>query len=219
MDFKLFVDTLLTGTPIAILAALVGIVWQAIYARNRDKLHDEQIRRELELERQKFEHQKELETLKFEYEQRRWREELARDITLKIVGTRIDEYSKVWSYAEGVAKNQLETGSLTPDATKAIAQKIKNWRYSKGGVLAEETTREAAFAFQTALWEYDGSKEAYKGIRRARAIFRDALRADIGLGEDIRGQTIFETAERRQKIRKELKELQSQLGITSAEAG
>ena len=74
MDFQLFIDALLTGTPVAILVALVGIVWQAIYTRSRDKVHDEQIQRELKLEDQKFKHQREIEELKFGYEQLRWRE-------------------------------------------------------------------------------------------------------------------------------------------------
>jgi hypothetical protein len=218
MDFKLFVDSLLTGTPLAILAALVGVVWQLFYVRSRDRLHDEQIRREMEIEKRKFGHQKELEILRFEYEQRRWREELARDITIKIVEGRIEEYSRVWSYIESMAFFQYETGDFAPDIAKKLAIKLRDWRYSKGGLLAEATTREATYTLQTALFKYDGSKESYKSIRRARSIFRDALRADIGLGEDVRGQTIFEATEQRQKIRKELVELQSKLGINSQEA-
>ncbi len=92
-----------------------------------------------------------------------------------------------------------------------------SWRYGKGGLLAEETTRDAAFALQTALWEYNGTEETYRRMRSARRIFRDALRADIGLGEDVRGQTIFEASEKRQKIRQEIKDLQSKLGIPAAE--
>src|SRR5688572_25708834 len=124
MAFKLFIDALLTGTPVAILAALVGIVWQAMYTRRRDKVHDEQVQRELKLEDQKFKHQQEIEKMKFGYEQLRWREELAREIALKHVEVRLEEYAKVWSYVEGVARNQLEKGKLTPEATKAIAQQI-----------------------------------------------------------------------------------------------
>jgi len=180
---------------------------------------DEQVQRELKLEDQKFKHQREIEELKFRYEQLRWREELASEITLKHVEVRLEEYSKAWSYIEGVARNQLETDKLTPETTKAIAQKIKNWRYSKGGLLAEDITRDAAFALQKALWEYNGTKEAYKRIRSARKIFRDALRADTGIGE-VAGQTIIQVTEARQKIREELNELQSKLGITSmSEAG
>ena len=132
----------------------------------------------------------------------------------------MEEYSKVWSYLEGIARNQLDAGAFTPETTKTIAQKIKAWRYSKGGLLAEETTRDAAFALQRALWNYDETEEAYKSIRRARSILRAALRADTGLSEDIEGQTIFDATEKRQKIREELKALQSKLGIVSnAEAG
>jgi uncharacterized membrane-anchored protein YhcB (DUF1043 family) len=216
MDFKLFVDALLTGTPLAILAALVGIIWQAIYVRSRDKLHDGQIRRELELENIKFEYQKELETLKFEYEKRRWREELAMEVTMKIVEVRIEEYSKVWSYIEGIASHKLGEREINPLITKKLAEKIKDWRYSKGGLLAEGTTRDSSFALQTALWKYDGSEESYSRMRVARGIFRDAIRADIGLGEDIRGQTIFEAIEKRQKIREELEQLKLKLGINNA---
>jgi len=215
MDFKTFIDTLLTGTPIAILAAIVGVLLQAMYVLSRDRIHDRQAERELKLEQQKFEHQKELEKMKFEYEQRQWREQLAREITVRLVEARLDEYSKVWSFAEGVAKNQHEKGALTPKATKAIARKIKRWRYSKGGLLAEEITRDAAFEFQRALWEYDGSVEAYTRIRRARNIFRDAIRADTGLSE-----AIYQVTEARQKVREELKELQSKLGNNlNTEAG
>jgi len=170
MDFKLFIDTLLTGTPIAILAALVGILWQAIYTRSRDRLHDEQIKRELELERQKFEYQKQLEVIRFEYEQRRWREELAREITVKLVEARFSEYTEVWSFVESISASH-QMGGLTTETTKALAEKIKHWRYSKGGLLAEETTRDVAYVFQTALWEYDGSKESYRRMRQARRIF------------------------------------------------
>ena len=214
MDFKLFIDTLLTGTPIAILAALVGILWQAIYTRSRDRLHDEQIKRELELERQKFEYQKQLEVIRFEYEQRRWREELAREITVKLVEARFSEYTEVWSFVESISASH-QMGGLTTETTKALAEKIKHWRYSKGGLLAEETTRDVAYVFQTALWEYDGSKESYRRMRQARRIFLEALRADTGLGENVTGQTIYEATEKRQKIHQELEELKTKLGISS----
>jgi|GEM_PF-3267612 len=225
MDFKIFIDTLLTGTPIAILAALVGIVWQAIYVHSRDKLHDEQVKRELDIEqkkfdaqleidKQRFEHQKQLEILRFQYEQKRWREELAREITLRLVEARIKENSEVWIWVKSIALHQLQDGKWPLDHTKTLAQKIKEWRYGKGGLLAEEVTRDVAFTFQTALWEYNGSQENYKRIRQIRRIFREALRADMGMGENIRGQTIYETAEKHQKIKKELHEIQAELGIS-----
>ena len=167
MDFKLFVDTLMKGTPLAILAALVGVIWQAVYVRSRDKHHDDQARREQDLELKKFahqneldklrfEHQKELETLRFEYDKRRWREELAKEIALKLVDTRSGEYAAIWSHIESVASNRQQLGELTPEVTKALAGRIKAWRYGKGALVAKETTRDAAMTFQKALWNYDG---------------------------------------------------------------
>jgi hypothetical protein len=60
------------------------------------------------------------------------------------------------------------------------------------------------------VWAYDGSEEGYKQIKIARKLFRDALRADIGLGEDI-----FKIAEEKiqQESKIKLQELQKQLGI------
>ena len=101
MDFTLFVNTLLTGTPIAILAAVVGLVWQILYVRSRDKLHDEQIKHEIKLEEQKFKHQKELEELRFEYEQRQWRESLGKELILKLLTERIEAFAQLWKIMEG----------------------------------------------------------------------------------------------------------------------
>ncbi len=188
MDFKPFVDALLTGTPLAILAAMVGVLWQVVYVYNRDKLHDEQAKREtelesqkysnqLELEKKRFEHQKQLEDLKFEYEQKRWIEEVSRDLTVKLVEIRIKTSVELWALFQDIAINRLEAGTLSPKITKEIAEKVKKWRYDTGGFLAEETTRDASFAFQTALWEYNGSEDSFWSLRRARNIFRAALRA------------------------------------------
>lgn len=214
MDFKLFVDALLTGTPLAILAALVGVVWQLLYTRSRDRLRDEQTRQELELEKRRFEYQKELEQLRFEYETRRWRQELARGMTQHLVEARIEECARIWSHVESIAIHRLKDGELSAKETRELAGHIKEWRYSKGGLLAETTTRDVIFAFQTALWEYDGTQEAFKRVRRARRLFRNALRAEIGLGEDTTGQTVYEIAEKRQKIREELDRLRSELNLT-----
>jgi hypothetical protein len=208
MDLKTFLNTLIHGTPFAILAAAVGVLWQAAYVLSRDRIHDKQARRELNLEQQKFEHQRKLEDLRFQYEQRRWREQLACDLTVKLVEARLDEYSKVWSYVEGVSRSQHHIGAFTAEAAKSIAEKIKLWRYSKGGLLAEETTRSAAMAFQKALFSYDGSDAAYRRVRKGRFLFRDAIRADMGLTDDI-----FQIAEKRQKVREELNKLQSELGM------
>lgn len=216
MDFKLFIDSLATGTPIAILAAVVGVLWQWWYVRSRDKLHDEQMRRELGLELQKFEYQKQLEMIRFEYEQRQWREELAREMALKTVEVRIEEYAALWSRMAVIAVHTLGAG-LTTESARELATDVMKWRYGKGGLLAAETTREAAYALQTALWEYDGSKEKQRNIRAARRLVRQALRADIGLGEDYTGQTIFEASEKVQKIQKAIEQLKPKLGIDASE--
>jgi hypothetical protein len=84
MDLKTFIDALIHGTPIAILAAAVGVLWQTAYALIRDRIHDKQLQSELRLEQQKFDHQQKLEDLKFEYEKQRWREQLARELTMKL---------------------------------------------------------------------------------------------------------------------------------------
>ncbi len=228
MDFKSFVEALLTGTPSAILVTLVGVIWQVVYVHSRDKLRDEQARRELNLELQKFEHQekldkrrfehqKELETLRFEYEQRKWREELAKEISVKLVDIRAGEYATIWSQIESIAANKQESGKLTPEVTRALSEKVKAWRYSKGALVAEETTRDAAMAFQKALWDYDGSR-TYRQMRKARRLFRNAMRADLGVGENIEGKTIIEITEQRNKIKKELQALQADLNISEAES-
>ena len=198
MDLKTFLDVLKQGSPFAILIGLVGLLWQFAYGLLRDRAHDKQTQRELALERQKFEHQRTMEELKFDYQQRQWRETLGRDLMLKLVDARLEEYSKAWALLEGVAQHHSET--LTPESAKSISVQVKEWRYSRGGLLAEETTREAALAFQQALWRYDGSRPAYRLIRQARSLLRDALRADMGLSGDIYQRT----EERFQTVHQEL---------------
>jgi hypothetical protein len=210
MDFALFVNTLLTGTPIAILAAAVGLIWQALYVRSRDKLQDEQMKRELNLEGQKFQHSKELEELRFQYEQRRWRESLGKELILKLLAERIESFAKLWQTMEGISTSKTK---VTPEDSRVIAGEVLKWRYSKGGLLAEDVTRDAVFAFQQALWNYDGSKEKYHVIRRTRKLVLVSMRADMGLGEDISGQSIYKIAEKRQNIGSELSKIQEQLGI------
>ena len=53
--------------------------------------------------------------------------------------------------------------------------------------------------------------------KAARRLFLQALRADIGLGENYTGQTIFEASEKVQKIQKEIEKLQPKLGITTSD--
>lgn len=209
MDLKSLTDTLIHGGPIAILVAAVGVLWQIAYAILRDRVHDKQAQRELRLEQRKFDHQRTLEDLKFEYEQRRWREQLAGELTVKLVDARLDEYSRIWSYVRVVARSEMEKGAFTPEVAKDLDGKVQAWRFSKGGLLAEETTRGAAYAFQRALWDYDGSTEAFHRAREGRFVFRGAIRADIGLTGDV-----FQlTEERFQKVQGKLDRLNSELGI------
>jgi hypothetical protein len=209
MDIKSFLDVLIHGTPIAVLAAAVGLVWQTAYALLRDRIHDKQAQRELQLEQWKFDHERKLEDLKFTYEQQQWREQLARELTMKLVDARLDEYSKIWSYVQVIAQSAKQNGTFTPEVAKGLAGKVQAWRFSKGGLLAEETTRGAVYALQTALWDYDGSVSSFHRVRHGRFLLRDAIRADIGLTGDV-----FQRAEERfQKVRNELDKLESELGI------
>jgi|ERR1051326_258733 hypothetical protein len=206
------------GIPWAVLIAAVGAVWQLIYAYIRDRSRDKEEDRKHTFERAKFENQKTLELIRFEYEQRRWREQLATQLSLKHVDARLTEYAHLWSYVRVAAKHNAGK-SLTPEKAKDTAAAVETWRYSSGGLLAEEITRDAALAFQGALWNYDASEEGYNRIRQARRLLRDALRSDLGLGEDSSGQTIFDAAERRQKIKEDITVLQKKLGMgTSSDA-
>jgi hypothetical protein len=213
MDIKSFTDVLIHGTPIAVLAAAVGLVWQTAYALLRDRIHDKQAQRELELEQQKFDHERKLEDLRFTYEQQQWREQLARELTIKLVDARLDEYSRIWSYVRVVARSAIQNGTFTPAVAKELAERVQAWRFSKGGLLAEETTRGAVYAFQRALWDYDGSVDSFHRVRQGRFVLRDAIRADLGLTGDV-----FQRAEERfQKVRHELDRLESALGITTTD--
>jgi hypothetical protein len=168
----------------------------------RDRIHDKQAQRELELEQQKFDHQ-----------QQQWREQLALELTMKLVDARLDEYSRIWSYVRVVAWSGMEQGTFTPEVAKDLADKVQAWRFSKGGLLAEETTRGAVYAFQRALWDYDGSVDSFHRVRQGRFVLRDAIRADIGLTGDV-----FQRAEERfQKVRHELDKLESELGIAKTD--
>lgn len=204
----------LKGIPWAVLIASVGAVWQLIYAYIRDRSRDKEEERRHEFERAKFENQKALELIRFEYEQRKWREQLATQISLKHVDARLSEYAQLWGLVRVVARHMKESASLTPENAKQTAAKVEAWRYATGGLLAEEITRDAALAFQASLWHYDGSLEKYQRIRRARELLRAALRSDLGIGEDSSGQTIFDAAEKRQKIKRDLTALQENLGLS-----
>lgn len=218
---------IMKGIPWAVLVAAVGTVWQLVYAYIKDRSREKEEERKLALEQakfeneklietKKFEHQKALEMIRFEYEKRKWREGLATELSLKHVDARLTEYAQLWSCVRVAARHKLQAKSLTPEIAKDTATAVETWRYSSGGLLAEEITRDAALAFQTALWHYDASEEGYRRIRQARGLLHAALRSDLGLGEDSAGQTIFDATERRQKIKQELAALQQKLGIEAA---
>jgi hypothetical protein len=108
----------------------------------------------------------------------------------------------------------LKGEEFTPSATRELANHVKSWRYFAGGLLAEPTTRDAAYAFQQAAWDYNGTKEGYKRIRLARRILRDSLRSDIGVGVDISGRSLIDVADGLKQIKSDLTNLQDQLGIS-----
>jgi hypothetical protein len=208
---------LLEGTPWAISVAVIGVVWQYVYKILRDKINDKVTAQKQKLENEKFENQGKIEKLRYDYERSKWREQLALQLVQKHIDARLSEYSKLWNLAQRVAKHTVEYSSLNETITRSIALEVEVWRYSKGGLLAEETTREAALEFQTALWEYDKSENAYKRIRKARNLIRLALRADMGLGNDIDGRSIFDITSDRQEVKnqeiKEMSMLMKDLGI------
>ncbi|ACC76334.1 hypothetical protein VOI32_35895 [Paraburkholderia caribensis] len=216
MDFKTLVESLAKNTPSwAIAVAVIGVVWQVVYAVIQEWIRYRQTRASLDLELNKFEQQSKLDQERFnnqkvlaDYELRKWREQLSVQLTTKHFDARLSEYAELWAVVETAAKHRFDAGEFDPEQFKGAASSVRKWRYSKGGLLAEETTRDAAYAFQTALWGFNGSAEAYRQLRFARRLLRSSLRADLGLGEDDLGQSILDATERRHKIRQELKTLQ-----------
>ncbi len=197
-----FIEAFLTGTPAAIAIAVVGIVWTLFYQYSRDKTQDAQVKSSLDLEQRKFQHQREIEQLRFAYDQSRWREDLGRELTIKLLDVRMEEYSKLWAVIEEVAISK----SITPEDARRVAQKIRGWRYGKGGMLAESVTRDAAYYFQQVLWEYKAGPGQYRAIRKARSVLVQALRTDLGLGHGEGGKNMVELAAERIKLREQLPE-------------
>jgi hypothetical protein len=221
MDLSTLSNTLQTGTPIAILVTIVGIIWQYMYTRSRDKLQDaqqkrtsdleeEKFKRASALEQEKFDHQKALEKQRFEYEQRRWREELGREMMIKLLEERLTAYTQLWGYIEVAAKSGNEDRTI--ETARNTAREVHKWRYDKGGLLAEDITRDAVHEFQKALWNYDGSDTSYRAMRTARRFVLRSLRADLGLGKNVSGETIYQIVGERQEIGKELEELRATTG-------
>lgn len=240
-DFKPIVDAMIKGAPTAAYVALIGIIWQAFYALVKDyfarkeavdklrlesekfafqsKIESEKFAFQSKIEAQRFDHQRALEQQKFEYEKLKWREQLALELAKRHLDARLDSYSQLWALVRAVARHTERSGKLTQEQCKQIATDIEAWRYSKGGLLAEETTRDAAIALQSALWQYDLTSEGFVKIRQARRLVRAALRADMGLGANSEGQDIFDATAARQRIAQELLALKPQLNLQREPAG
>lgn len=222
-DFKPIVQALINGAPTAVYVALVGIIWQIVYALVKDYLARKEASAKLKLESEKFafqskvetlrfQHQRNLEGQKFAYEKLKWREVLALELAKRHLDARLEAYPPLWNLVRAVARHTERSGDLTPDQCKDIAKEIEAWRYSKGGLLAEDTTRDAALVLQSALWRYDKTSSAFDRVRQARRLVRAALRADMGLGANSEGLTIFDDTAARQRIA-ELTTLQQDLEI------
>ena len=208
---QFILDLIARGIPWAALGAILQAGY--IYFRNRSS--DKRLAAAADLENRKFKHQARIERLRFGYEQRRWREQFATQLALKHVETRLAEYSSLWSKVQLIAKNQSSEATFTQEAARELAGVVQSWRYSTGGLLAEETTRDVAYAFQRALWRYNTTPGTYRNVRLARRILRDALRSDIGVSEAMSGKSIIDIVAERQKLKSELAGLQSELGIPS----
>jgi hypothetical protein len=149
----------ISGPASALMVALVGFYATNIYNRRQRAAEDRRKEAASNLENEKFEAQKKIEKVRFDYERQRWREELSSQVALKHVETRLTEYSALWSRVGAVATHRRASGELTQAVARELASHVENWRYSMGGLLAEPTTRDAAFAFQRAAWDYDETKE------------------------------------------------------------
>jgi hypothetical protein len=192
---------------------LIGFYATNVYNKRQRVADDRRKDQAIELEKEKLNAQIEIEKVKFGYEQGKWRESLGNEITLRHLESRLVEYSSIWSRIEAVASHRMAAGELTQVLTRELADYVKKWRYSTGGLLAEPTTRDAAYAFQQAVWDYNGTKESHRRIRSARRILRDALRADMGVGQNSFGKSLIDVAAERQR-RSDLTNLQESLGIS-----
>jgi hypothetical protein len=173
-------------TFVGILVTLVGII-----------LQNTQQRRTRDLEEQRF-----------KYEQSRWREDLGREMIIKLFDERVVAYTKLWGYVRVASLSNRK--DLSKAKTQEIAGDIREWRYGEGGLLAEDITRDAALQLQGSLWEYADSKDeciAFDRMRDARRLVLRSLRADLGLGKNVFGKKIYEIFEERQQIGKEIENL------------
>lgn len=215
-DFKPIVDALIKDAPFAAYVALIGIVWQVLYALSKDWLARRESAQKAALEQRRFEHQEKLEKLKLDYELKRWREHVTLEFAKRQLDARLAEYPALWALAQVTAKHNQGSTKMTPEKCRQVSDQIELWRYGKGGLLAEEETRDAAIALQAALWNFDGTTQAFQRVRDARRLVRQALRADMGLGNNLTGATIYETITNRHGLNAELAQLQQALGLRVA---
>ena len=107
---------------------------------------------------------------------------------------------------------RLTSQALLIEKAHSTPREVHKWRYDKGGLLAEDITRDAVREFQQALWRYDGSRESSQAMRAARRFVLRSLRADLGLGKNVSGQWIYQIVGERQEIGKELEEIRTTTG-------
>jgi hypothetical protein len=198
-----------SGFASGLAVALIGFYATNVYNRQQQNAEEHRKDQTVRLAESKFNIEKE----RFDHERQKWREELSNQVTLKLLEARLVEYSSLWSRIELVARHRMGSGELTQSSARELASDVETWRYSKGGLLAEPVTRDAAFAFQRAAWNFDGTKESYKRIRDARRILRDALRADMGVDE-VFGTALIDQAAARTRTKADLAKLQDGLGIS-----
>lgn len=175
--------TSISGFASAVVVSLFGFYATNLYNRRQQIAEQHRKEQAADLEVSKFN----IESGRFDHERQKWREELSNLVTLKLLEARLVECSSLWSRIELVARHRMESGELTVILARKLANDVEKWRYSRGGLLAEPVTRDAAVAFQRAAWNFDGTTESYSRIRDARRILRDALRADMGVGEVLGG--------------------------------
>jgi hypothetical protein len=196
MGLNILVESIEKGIPTLIIISALFVIWQLISSYARDRSEEKKFEFNKNLENKKFEHRQKIERLRFAYEQLRWREQLSLQLSMKLVDARLAEYSALWSKLRAVVRYNFKAGDLTPAITQHLAGEVEAWRYSTGGILADNTTRKVVLELQTALWHYDGSKEAYSRIETARNNSRAALRADMGIEDDPFGKTFYDRIEK-----------------------
>ncbi len=193
-------------------AAGIGLI-KGAWTVAESWLESRRVDRAVDLEERRHAHESRLQTARFDYEKEKWREDLSLEVARRHLEVRIDETPKLWSLVRGVAYHLTSNESLEVEHTKAIAKEVEAWRYSRGGLVAEEETRDVALAFQTVLWDNSGTKADYKKIRQVRRLLVRCLRADLGLGRTADGEDIYGRVEARFGLKERLSKLQDELKL------